>query len=99
MRLGGQEAFMTDQPERDQKLVDIFDTKQESEALVVRGLLESAGIESMITYLDAPQDVLPGVGGIIIRVRPEQAESARRIIAEFQTDAQVEIESQEEPPG
>lgn len=88
---------MTDQPERDQKLVDIFDTKQESEALVVRGLLESAGIESMITYLDAPQDVLPGVGGIIIRVRPEQAERARRIIAEFQTDAQVEIESGEEP--
>jgi len=88
---------MADQPERDQKLVDIFDTKQESEALVVRGLLESAGIESMITYLDAPQDVLPGVGGIIIRVRAEQAESARRIIAEFQTDAQVEIESQEEP--
>jgi len=88
---------MDERPERDQKLVEVFDTKQEVEALVVRGLLESAGIDSMITYLDAPQDVLPGVGGVIIRVRPDQAASARRIIAEFQSSAAGEDELSEEP--
>ncbi len=63
---------------------DVFDSKQESEALVVKGLLESAGIECAIISLDAPQDVLPGVGGIVIRVVPEQAAEARRVIAAAQ---------------
>jgi hypothetical protein len=65
------------------ELVEVFDTQQESEALVVKGLLESAGIESVITGLDAPQEVLPGVGGVIIRVLPDQAEEARRVIEEY----------------
>ncbi|HEV8523037.1 MAG TPA: DUF2007 domain-containing protein [Terriglobales bacterium] len=65
------------------ELVEVFDTQQESEALVVKGLLESAGIESVMTGLDAPQEVLPGVGGVIIRVLPDQAEEARRVIEEY----------------
>jgi hypothetical protein len=65
------------------ELVEVFDTQQESEAMVVHGLLESAGIESIITNLDAPQDVLPGVGGVVIRVNPEQADAARRLIEEY----------------
>lgn len=65
------------------RLVDVFDTQQESEAMVVQGLLESAGIESVIVSLDAPQDVLPGVGGMVIRVNPEQADAARSIIDEY----------------
>lgn len=68
--------------ERDKELVEVFDTQQESEALVVQGLLESAGIESLITPLDAPQDVLPGVGGVVVRVSPERADDARRLIEE-----------------
>ena len=39
-------------PNPNEKLVRVFDTEQESEALVVRGLLESAGIDSDITSLD-----------------------------------------------
>jgi hypothetical protein len=66
-----------------EKLVDVFGTKQESEAMVVQALLESAGIESTMTALDAPQDIYPGVGGSIIRVREEQAEEARSVIAEY----------------
>ncbi len=62
------------------ELVKVFDTEQESEAMVVQGLLESEGIDALISYLDAPQDVLPGVGGIIVQVREEQAEEARQII-------------------
>lgn len=68
----------------DVELVQVFDTQQESEAMVVQGLLNSAGIESIISNLDAPQDVLPGVGGVVIRVNPDQADEARRLIAENQ---------------
>ena len=50
-------------PKPNEKLVRVFDTEQESEALVVRGLLDSSGIDCDITSLDAQQDILPGVGG------------------------------------
>ena len=63
-------------------LVIIFETKDEAEALVVKGLLESEGIEIMISNPEVPQDLLPGVGEIVIRVRPDQAEAARNLIAE-----------------
>ncbi len=68
--------------ESTEELVKVFDTEQESEAMVVRGLLQSAGIEAMIENIDAPQDVLPGVGGVVVLVRPEQAEEARQLIEE-----------------
>ena len=74
-------------PEPNERLVKVFDTEQEAEAMVVQGLLESQGIESLISYLDAPQDVLPGVGGIIIQVREEQAAEAREIIESFRKNA------------
>ena len=70
-------------PNPNEKLVRVFDTEQESEALVVRGLLESAGIESDLTSLDAQQDILPGVGGTIILVREEDVARARRVIEEY----------------
>ena len=65
-----------------QELVSVFDTMDEAEAMVVQGLLESNGIETLLANREAPQDVLPGVGGVVIRVRPEDAEQARDIIAE-----------------
>jgi len=64
------------------ELLTVFDTEQESEAMVVQSLLESAGIESVIKSLDAPQDVLPGVGGVVVQVAPEQADEARKLIAD-----------------
>jgi hypothetical protein len=72
-----------ERPNPNQKLVRVFDTEQESEALVVRGLLESAGIDCDVTSLDAPQDILPGVGGTVILVREEDAEKARKMIEEY----------------
>lgn len=69
-------------PDPNEKLVKVFDTERESEALVVKGLLESSGIDADLTSLSAPQDTFPGVGGTIILVREEDAEEARRIIAE-----------------
>jgi hypothetical protein len=70
-------------PDPNEKLVKVFDAERESEALVVKGLLESSGIDSDMTSLSAPQDTFPGVGGTIILVREEDAEAARRIIGEF----------------
>ena len=70
-------------PDPNEKLVRVFDTEQETEAIVVRGLLESNGIDAKLNSLDAPQDVLPGVGGSIILVREEDAEQARRVIDEY----------------
>jgi hypothetical protein len=78
------------------ELLTVFDTEQESEAMVVQSLLESAGIESVIRSLDAPQDVLPGVGGVIVQVAPEHAEEARKVIADSREagpDAADEAES------
>lgn len=83
---------MADQAEQNEagdpneQLVKVFDTEQESEAMVVRGLLEASGIDSVIENLDAPQDVLPGVGGVIVLVRAEQAEEAARLIQDSRTD-------------
>jgi hypothetical protein len=81
-------------PNPNEKLVRVFDTEQESEAMVVRGLLESEGIDAEITALDAPQDILPGVGGTVIVVREEDAERARSVIASSRasaTDDAVEL--------
>jgi len=89
-------------PNPNEKLVRVFDTEQESEAMVVRGLLESAGIDSDLTSLDAQQDILPGVGGTVILVREEDAAEARRLIEEYrQTPEELEtaeIAFTEEPP-
>jgi hypothetical protein len=88
-------------PNPNQKLVRVFDTEQESEALVVRGLLESAGIEADLTSLDAQQEILPGVGGNIILVREEDAEQARNVIETYRqapaTDETAEIDISEDP--
>jgi hypothetical protein len=76
-------ALQGKSPNPQEKLVRVFDSEQESEALVVHGLLESAGIDSDITSLDAQQDILPGVGGTVILVRQEDAAEARRLIQEY----------------
>jgi hypothetical protein len=70
-------------PNPNEKLVRVFDTEQESEALVVHGLLESSGIDSDITSLDAQQDILPGVGGTVILVREEDADEAKHVIEAY----------------
>ncbi|HKV95432.1 MAG TPA: DUF2007 domain-containing protein [Candidatus Angelobacter sp.] len=81
---------MSAQPKTDPELVEVFDTMQESEAMVVHGLLTSAGIESIVTNLQAPQDVFPGVGGISVRVNPAQETEARSIIEDYQINAAAE---------
>jgi hypothetical protein len=79
---GNSAAEAQRRPDPNEKLVKVFETEQEPEALVVKGLLDSAGIESDLTSASLVQDAFPGLGGIILLVREEDAESARRMIAE-----------------
>jgi hypothetical protein len=74
----------------DSELVDVFDTNSDSEGLVVKGLLESAGIESVLISIDAPQEVLPGVGGVVVRVPADKADEARQVIEEYRSGASDE---------
>jgi hypothetical protein len=73
----------TPQPDPNEKLVKVFDTEQENEAIVVQGLLESSGIESDLKSLDAVQDAFPGVGGSVILVREEDAAEATKVIEAY----------------
>jgi hypothetical protein len=89
-----------ERPNPQEKLVKIFDAEQESEVLVVSGLLEAAGIDNDVTSTDAAQNIYPGVGGSIILVREEDADQARLIIEEYrQADETAEIDVSEEPTG
>jgi hypothetical protein len=71
-------------PDPNEKLVKVFDSEAESEAMVVKGLLDSAGIDSDLKSGTWVQDTFPGLGGMVILVREEDAEKARQTIAESQ---------------
>jgi len=66
-----------------EKLIKVFDTKEESEAMVVYGLLESSGISCVLTSQEASEEVLPGVGHMEILVPEELAEEARQAIVAY----------------
>jgi hypothetical protein len=90
-------------PDPNEKLVKVFDSEQESEAFVVKGLLDSAGIDSDLTSVDAVQDMFPGVGGMVILVRQEDADRARQLIEESRQspsdDETSEIDISEDKPA
>jgi hypothetical protein len=97
-------AETTPRPDPNEKLVKVFDSEDESEAMVVHGLLDSAGIDNDLTAAAMVQDMFPGLGGMIILAREEDAEAARRVIGDYRRttpddDETAEIEiSGEEPP-
>jgi len=86
-------------PDPNEKLVKIFDTEQESEALVVKGLLDSAEIDNDLASAELLQEAFPGLGGMIILVREEDAARARGIIEEYRqsnTTADSSVEPDED---
>jgi len=89
-------------PDPNEKLVKIFDSEDESEALVVKGLLDSADIDSDLQSASLLQDAFPGLGGMLILVREEDAERARQLMAEYRRspddDETAEIDIIGEPP-
>ncbi|HTL02026.1 MAG TPA: DUF2007 domain-containing protein, partial [Vicinamibacterales bacterium] len=64
----------------------VFRGASEIEARVVRGLLETHGIPSLLSS-DVPRSIFPlavdGLGDVRVAVRPEDAEEAQRIIASY----------------
>ncbi len=90
-------------PDPNEKLVKVFDSEDDSEAMVVKGLLDSAGIDNDLNAAAMLQDMFPGLGGMIILVREEDAETARQLIADYQQkpaddDETAEIDISEGPP-
>ncbi|HXJ88082.1 MAG TPA: DUF2007 domain-containing protein [Candidatus Binatia bacterium] len=75
-------ASVTPRPNPNEKLIKVFDSEDESEAMIVKGLLESAGIDSDLTSATMVQDTFPGLGGMLILVREQDAETARKLIEE-----------------
>jgi Putative prokaryotic signal transducing protein len=91
------------QPNPNGKLVKVFDSEDESEALVVKGLLDSADIDSDLQSASLLQDAFPGLGGVLILVREGDAETARQLIADYRRsptddDETAEIDIIGEPP-
>lgn len=77
-------------PDPNEKLVKVFDSEEESEALVVKGLLDSEGIDNDLASASLLQDAFPGLGGMIILVREQDAQKARGVIAEYQQPAALD---------
>ena len=71
-------------------LIVVFRSASDIEARVVRGLLESHGIESLVSQ-GSPRSIFPvqvdGIAEIRIAVRPDDAEEARRLIDSHRIDA------------
>jgi len=80
-------------PNPNENLVRVFDTEQESEAMVVSGLLESEGIDCEVRAIDMPQDVMP-IGGTVVLVREEDEARARQIIEEYRRTPAEEAEDE-----
>lgn len=92
-------------PDPNEKLVKVFDSEDESEAMIVKGLLESSGIDSDLTSATMVQETFPGLGGMIILVREQDAETARKLIEENRRpepsgddDETAEIDLMEDSP-
>ena len=82
-------------PDPNEKVVKVFDTEQEPEALVVQGLLESAGVESQLIAADLNQDAFPGLGGVLLLVSEEDAGEAAKIIDSYRNSPPVDDETAE----
>ena len=54
-----------------------------ADAQVAQGLLDGAGIESMVSTDDVG-GMYPGVGGAVLMVRPEDVETATEVLSSLQ---------------
>src|SRR5258708_833916 len=82
-------------PNPNEELVRVFDTDQETEALVVKSLLDSAGIDAQIRGVDNTQDVLP-LGGTVILVRKEDETAARQLLDDYRRSPEQELNEEKD---
>lgn len=81
-----EDAAVAETPDPEEQLEVVFSTNDDSEALVVRALLESNGLEVAMSTPEAPIGVFPisssDLGRVQLMVRAEAAADALRIIEE-----------------
>src|SRR5580693_10427185 len=82
-------------PNPNEKLVKIFDSETETEALVVKGLLDSANIENSLGPVSLTQYAFPDVGGTVILVKEEDADAARQLIEDSRRPVPADDETAE----
>ncbi len=72
--------------------VVVFRTQSAIEADVVRGLLQTSGIDAL-TSTDVPQAIFPlgGLSGVRLAVRAEEAERALELIEEFRPEVSQQL--------
>jgi hypothetical protein len=81
-----------------EKVVIAHVAENATEALVIRGLLQSAGIQSPGSVSTVPIPENPeGPHNVEIFVLESQADEARKIIAEYQSANNVSLEDSDEP--
>ena len=72
----------------------IFRTQSDVEASVVRGLLETHGIQALLAS-DVPHSVFPltidGLGEVRLSVRKDQATTAKQLIADYRDEVAVTV--------
>lgn len=77
---------MREKPNPNEQLEVVFTTNDDSEAQIVKGLLESNGLDVAMSTPEAPIGVFPisssDLGRVRLLVRAEQADEARRLIDE-----------------
>jgi hypothetical protein len=83
--------------ESSSELVTVFETADDAEALVVHGLLESDGLQSILVSEYGQNDLLAGAGTFRVRVLPERAEEARKVIEEYRAAPCSDFEASGEP--
>ena len=67
-------------------MAEVFATMFQNEALVVKSMLESAGIDAVISgehIIDIYPIFFPEPGGIRVLVPDDQEEDARSVVADF----------------
>lgn len=86
---------MPDEEVNREALIDIFDTNDDSEAMVVRGLLEASEIEVLMSSVEAPAGTLSfsnaPLGHMRIQVFESHAEEARQIIEQYRAAGESEM--------
>jgi hypothetical protein len=92
--------FTHDWQDLGQELVKVFTTASEFEALLVQGLLECAGIENLLTWLDPlPRTVHPTAAGAMIRVLRGDMQQALVLIDEYRKgEIQFEVDPDFQEP-
>jgi hypothetical protein len=86
-----------DPPRTDEVIVAVHTSRSWTEAVVVRGLLQSEGIAATELGLGTPSplpDLAPLLYGIEIFVVASQADRARRLIAEYLAGEDIEADAE-----